>query len=119
MKRILIEAVPVEQMRAPYQNPGDGDWFHDADGDLIVRVAAPALDDHAFLFALHETIEALLCQKAGISQEAVDTFDAAFVGEGEPGDDPAAPYRTQHRRACLVEFLVADMLGVASYGTME
>jgi len=127
VKKITIEAVPQEYMRAPYhKETRAGDWWFDENGDMVIRTTGTDLDDNeAFLYALHELIEARLCAKAGISQDAVDRFDAAFDNmedrdpEGEPGDHPAAPYRRQHRQACIVEFMVADMLGMIGYGSMR
>lgn len=122
MRRIVIEAVAPHEMRPQYQDAdGCGDWHFGKEGDLVVRVSTSTdLADHqTFLFGLHEMIEAVLCLERGISQEAVDAFDAAFIGDGEPGDDPAAPYRREHRQACLVEFMVADMFDIEGYGTME
>lgn len=108
-------------MRPPYDKDGSGDWFTNEDGDHVVRTVGidPIAHKEALLVALHELVESVLCFHAGISQEAVDAFDAAYDGDGEPGDDPRAPYRRQHRQACLVEFLVADMLGMPGYGRME
>jgi hypothetical protein len=121
MNRILIEAVPAAAMRPPYdQQEGAGDWFVNGDGDLLIRVnAADIMDPDAFLMALHELVEMRLCLQQNIPQEVVDAFDAEYEGVGEPGDDPRCPYRHAHRRACLVEFLVADMLGITDYGTIE
>ncbi len=121
-RRIIIEAVAQSDMREQYQEPGNlGDWFVDDVGDIVIRVvgADPLGHDEAFLVALHELVEMKLCQRAGISQEEVDAFDATYEGGGEPGDDPASPYRKQHRKACLIEFLVADMLGMVGYGKVE
>jgi hypothetical protein len=121
MKSILLEAVPREQMRPPYDREEGlcGDWFTDDAGNMVVRVAADSLDDdQAFLYALHELVEARLCAKAGVSQEAVDAFDREYKGDGEPGGAADCVYRRQHRQACLVEFLVADMLGLLGYGSM-
>lgn len=118
--RIIIEAVPQEEMRQQYRDDGLGDWVCDEHGDVIIRtVGVDPLADDAFLVALHELVEMKLCHKAGISQAAVDNFDEGFDGCGEPGDAVAAPYRRQHRQACLVEFLMADMLGLVGYGKIE
>ena len=121
MRKITIEAVPQEAMRPPYDKELQaGDWFEDADGNMVIRSIGDDLaDDQVFLYALHELIEARLCAKDGVAQADVDAFDASYAGDGEPGDDPASPYRKQHRRACLVEFLVADMLGLVGYGKIE
>lgn len=121
--RIIIEAVPSDKMRlSAYREDGCGDWyFCPKTGDLHVKVAGADVWDQEdmFLLALHEMIEARLCFKAGVTQGAVDVFDAAFKGEGEPGDDRAAPYRNQHRQACMIEHLAALFLGKFDHGSME
>lgn len=122
MTRIIIEAVPPGQMRLDaYKEEGCGDWYFDKAGDLHIVVAGTdALDqDEVFLIALHELIEAKLCLNAGVTQGAVDVFDAAFKGEGEPGDDPAAPYQRQHRAACILEHQMAIFLGKWDYGEVR
>lgn len=119
MRRIIIEAIEPGEARLPcYAEAGSGDWFY-KDDDLHIQVIAKHLSDEASLIALHEWIEAWLCRKAQVTQGDVDAFDLAFAGEGEPGDDPKSPYRKQHRRACIVEFLMSDFLGMAGYGRME
>lgn len=120
--RIIIEAVPPDKMRLEaYHEAGCGDWFWDrTSGDLHIRVAATDVWDEpeAWLVAIHELIEARLCFNDGVTEGAVDAFDAAFKGDGEPGDDAAAPYRRQHRFACLIEHLIARELGIENYGTV-
>lgn len=128
LKRIILEAVPQHCMRPPYdQLPGCGDW-RVVDDELHIAVAAETMDDEAFLIALHEMIEAKLCLKHGVDQAAVDRFDEKFEVErnlrlhsddAEPGDDPRAPYRKEHRAAMLVEHLTAQFLGLDSYGTIR
>ncbi len=119
MKRIVIDAIAPSEARLPcYAEAGFGDWH--AEGDTLhVSVVAPTLDDDTFLTALHELIEAKLCMATGVTQAQVDAFDQIFKGPGEPGDDLASPYRRQHRRALLIEFLVADFLGIDGYCKME
>ena len=123
-RRIDIRAVPQEWQR--YDTAGD--WYVDGDTLDIAVTGTDLSDDQTFLIALHELVEAHLCRKRGITAEAVDAFDKAWIAahpgyldgtEGEPGDDPAAPYRREHRQAMLVEHLVADMLGIAGYGRVE
>jgi hypothetical protein len=53
----------------------------------------------------------------------VDDFDAQFTEErhgddDEPGDDPRAPYRRQHRAAMLIEHMMASFMGLDSYGSI-
>lgn len=123
-RRIIIETIDFDQRRYPTQ----GDWFYDADGNLIIQVISEEvlpnvkmdiLAPENFLIALHELIEVMLCRANGITQEQVDEFDFAFKGDGEPGDQPDAPYRAQHRKAMIAEHLVADWLGVSGYGRVE
>ena len=59
-----------------------------------------------------ELAEALICKWLGVTQEAVDDFDMAFKGEGEPGDAPDCPYRIPHRVASAVEYILALALDV-------
>lgn len=121
--RIIIEAVPAAEMRLEaYRSDGFGDWYVDPEnGDIRIKVAGADVwdEEELFLIALHELVEARLCFKAGVTQGAVDVFDAKFEGDGEPGDDPAAPYRVQHRHAMLIEHMMAMALGKTDYGTME
>lgn len=132
MRHIHIEAVAQSDMREPYnQEANAGDWFVNRDGDLVIRVIGADFGDAGtFLFALHELIEAKLCQVRGIGQEVVDAFDRrAAAGptdpdyphslDGEPGDLPGCPYRKEHREAMLIEHLMAKFLGIDDYGVMR
>lgn len=90
-----------------------GDWIPGASGQPDeIRVSACGHSDHEFLLALHELVEFWLCRRRGITVEVVDAFDMAFSGEGEPGDDPAAPYWREHQEASGLEGLMAALLGV-------
>ena len=124
MTRIIIEAIPPKQMRLEaYRDEGCGDWFVDhTTGDIHIQVASTrdVVDcDDDFLLALHEMIEFKLCHKHGVVQGAVDAFDKAFAGDGEPGDCIEAPYRKEHRGAMLIEHQMALLLGKWDHGSME
>jgi hypothetical protein len=73
---------------------------------------------YEFLVGMHEAIEAVLCQHAGISPDAVDRFDKAYEARrkpgdlSEPGDDPRAPYHHQHQVATSIEKRLAKQLDV-------
>ena len=114
MRRIVIEFIPEAEMRIP----GLGDWQWKDD---VLHICASIDDgeDAAFLVAIHEATEAWLCRKEGVSELEVDAFDMAFTGDTEPGDSEGCPYRTQHRRACLVEFTAATAMGLYDYGEMR
>lgn len=114
MNRILIEFVAQEQQR--YDTLGD--WLEDEDG-LVIRSTCDGDEDESFLIALHELVEAWICRKAQITQQDVDAFDFYFAGDGEPGDHPDAPYREQHRKAMLIEHLMANFMGVSDYGEVR
>lgn len=110
--KIILEAIPQEAQR--YDTTGD--WFFDGDGNLRICVTGESiLAPETFLVALHELVEVKLCHAKGISQKEVDVFDFSFKGEGEPGDDPKAPYRKEHREAMLIEALMAHFLGLMNH----
>jgi len=88
-----------------------GNWHFEPD-ELQISVSEMKNDDYAFLIGIHEAIEAWLCHRRQISEDSVTEFDKAFRSEGEPGDDPAAPYRQEHFFAMSVERLIAQQLGV-------
>lgn len=111
----------IREIPAPAQRYATlGDWAIDEAGRVNIFVTPDPKDGphSAFLIALHELVEAYLCQVRGISQTSVDAFDMAYAGEGEPGDEPGAPYRKEHRFAMLVEHLMAHELGLIDYGAV-
>jgi hypothetical protein len=68
--------------------------------------------------AFHEAAEAVLCRYNGVSQFAVDEFDAKWEREHphskiEAGDQPDAPYAREHSLATAVERILAAELHVA------
>jgi hypothetical protein len=119
--RIIIETVTNAEHRPPYNTETGmaGDWYVATDGVLMIKVSGDVLSPEGFLFALHELVESYLCIHRGVREEAVSAFDAKFAGEGEPGDQPAAPYREEHRFAMLIEHLMAHELGIVGYGRVE
>lgn len=101
-----------------------GNWRRGKDGTLSILISddAPGIptSEHKLLVAIHELVEAILCQKRGITQEVVDKFDMeTFKGNGEPGDSQNSPYRREHRQAMLIEHLMADFLGITGYGVVK
>lgn len=88
-----------------------GDWIWD-NGTLHVSVSETGNEDFNFLIAIHEMIEAYGCATNGIAEEDVTAFDVAFSGDGEPGDDPRAPYYPHHRIASEVERYLAALMRV-------
>lgn len=111
--RIVIETIPGDQQ--PYPTVG---YWEFGNGELRIDVTDTGNDDFNCLILVHELIEALLCAEQGITTEQVDEFDMAFERErkqgdkSEPGDDPKAPYRIQHKQAEAIELLMASFLKV-------
>lgn len=124
--RIIIETLPHQEQR--YNTVGD--WFYDEHGDLHIKISEmneirsgrpdPARwNEREMCLIIHELTEALLCRKAGISQDQVDEFDKRYerslnmqANYDEPGDHPEAPYKHQHCVATGVERIIAAELGV-------
>lgn len=112
--KIVIETIPHASQ--PY--PTCGDWRRDEDGTLRIKVSEEIGDDSAILVALHELVEVVLCEKRGITAEAVDKFDKAYEktrpegDDSEPGDSPDAPYQMEHFFATNIERLMAQQMGV-------
>lgn len=108
-----VESIPHKNQR--YKTCGD--WQFLPNG-LHVSVSDTGNRMSNLLVALHEVVEAILCETSGISEEDVDKFDMEFEANRtdssleEPGDDPKAPYYKQHRVADIVERLVAVEAGV-------
>lgn len=129
MKPIIIKSIEHKEQR--YDTVGD--WFTttippEFDGILkgivnVVRVSKMSDERYELLVAIHELVEKVLCDNAGITEQQVDEFDMKFEelrGHEpfgytifkEPGDDPRAPYHRQHKIADVIERLLAIELGV-------
>lgn len=109
MFNVRIETIDHNQHR--YDTCGD--WFWDYPSrTLIIKVSNMDNWMSEALVAIHELVEAVLCQQRGISAEQVDVFDFGFKGDGEPGDDPKAPYHWEHVFAERIEQQLAKRLGV-------
>lgn len=107
--RIVIETIPHDQQRYPTA----GDWYRD-EGALNIRVSETLDPRDAILVALHEMVEALLCEHRNIDEQEVTKFDLAVEPDGQWADDPGhcpdAPYHKEHVFAECVERLMAREL---------
>jgi hypothetical protein len=56
------------------------------------------MKDHRdeILCAVHELVEAVLCEDNGVKEEAVTAFDVAHPNAEEPGELKDAPYHWEH-----------------------
>ena len=112
--KIQLRTIPHSEQR--YETVGD--WENLPDGSLRISVSDMGNDDYAFLVAIHELVEVWLCNKRGITDEAVSAFDIEYEknrpegDESEPGDHPDAPYRKEHFFATNIERMIALELGV-------
>ena len=112
--RINVEVIPHEEQRYPTV----GDYWME-DGIQQVRVSHMKDWRYEILVAVHEIVELAITRHRGISEERISDFDVAFEQArerneitGEPGDDPAAPYRNEHFFATNLERLLASELDV-------
>ncbi len=111
-QRITVQVQLVAQKEQRYETLGDWTWNGSQLDIRLSRDFARKDPRYAILLLTHELVEALLCRSAGISGRQVDAFDMAFKGDGEPGDDPSAPYHQQHLWAEAAERALAGELGV-------
>jgi hypothetical protein len=90
-----------------------GDYYTDADcTHIFVSDTGDWRSNMAV--AVHELIESILCQQAGIDEHSIDQFDFSFqpTNHLEPGLDPKAPYHIQHMFATMIELRVAEAMGL-------
>lgn len=101
----------------PYDSAGY--YETEENGDLTITVSKMENRDFEFLVAIHELVEAYLCQKRGITDGEITAFDVAFEDAREPGDlsEPGdsrdAPYQNEHNLATAVERMMCAALGVS------
>lgn len=82
---------------------------------LYIKVSAELSRKEQWLVAIHELVEAFLCECSSITDEQVDAFDIGWQphdGFTEPGDDPDSPYFAQHQEATFIERRLALAAGV-------
>ena len=114
MLDIEVKTTPHHQQRYPTC----GDWQQPADGVMRVTISDMQNWRMEFCVAVHELIEAALCQHNEVDAMAVDVFDMQYEKErsegdvSEPGDDPAAPYHREHCFATGIERLLVAELGL-------
>ena len=108
IRSVRMEIVPPKSMR--YRTVGD--WFWEKPGCLIIQVADTGNWIYNMLVAVHELIEVILCEIAGISEKRVSDFDLAHQDDEDPGTHPKAPYHDQHMTAMGIEMILAARAGV-------
>jgi hypothetical protein len=112
--KIHIRTIPHSEQRYPTV----GDYWNN-DGVEEVRVSQLGDWRYEMLVTIHELIEMAITRHRGIPEQAISEFDIKFeeareqgIVEGEPGDDPKAPYCREHFFATNIERLLAAELDV-------
>jgi hypothetical protein len=121
MRRIILQSLNQKEIR----NDQAGDWMFPEDGTSLPLICSSAwMTDwrSELAVAVHEMIEALLCEQHGVTDLQVTQHDAMFEEErtkglhglyAEAGDDPRAPYRDEHAEATFAERAICAALGLA------
>lgn len=107
-----IEVRSIIHRTQRYDTLGDW-WWEPRGGTLHIRVSRLQDERAEAAIAVHEIVEALLCTFRGVTAGAVDAFDFTYEGEGEPGDQPEAPYHAEHVFATSVEKAFVGELGLS------
>jgi hypothetical protein len=124
IRKIKIEV--ISHLAQRYNTVGDWQFARDPTGtasELTIRVSDVDGGTGNMLIAIHELIEALLCEHAGVKETDVDAFDMNWTTRKawwhsessllkEPGDDIDAPYYQQHQIASSIERMVAARMWV-------
>jgi len=110
---INIKSIPKEESR--YDTCGD--YWYDENGILQVRVLEMGKRE-MMLIVFHELVEQFLTDERGITEPEIMKFDLDYEknrqkddNDSEPGDDPNAPYRKEHRFAENIERIIAHEIG--------
>lgn len=89
-----------------------GNWLWDSEGNLEIYISKVGDWRSEMAVAVHEIIEALICNDRGISEESVSSFDISNPELEDPGLSSDAPYHAEHMFATSVEMLLVAELGV-------
>ena len=111
---INIRTVPNEEIKLRKGFTGCDWWW---DGDLLTVMVASELPwEEAMVLAMHETSEAIICKKTGITHEMVDAYDRDFKDNNAvdvaAGDYPDAPYKIPHHFATAIERIMCGAMNV-------
>jgi len=110
--KIIIESIPQKDHR--YDTCGD--YWYDENGGLQVRVTEMGKRE-MMLVIFHELVEQFLTEERNIQEQDIMKFDIEFENnriegdDSEPGDNPNAPYRKEHRFAENIERMIAHEIG--------
>jgi hypothetical protein len=89
---------------------------------LNIRVSDTGNPLRNMLILVHALVEVILVVKNGVDFRAIDNFDLQFEkdrslgkhkADDEPGDNPDAPYRSEHRFATWMESALCKFMGLS------
>lgn len=109
---LIIEVKTIPQKEHRYPTLGD---YVGHEKLRFIQVSDMGNAKYEFLIAMHELIEQALCLERGVPEELITKFDIEFDKsgkEGEPGDDPLAPYHKEHVYASAIEYSLCKELGL-------
>lgn len=89
-----------------------GDYFKAPADVTFFRISETGNKDYNFLIAVHELVEAYLCEKRGITFASIDAFDMTHPDLDDPGSNLDAPYHKEHMFCLELEKVIAKELGV-------
>src|SRR6267378_1867736 len=79
--KISVSSIPHSEQRYPTV----GDYFY-SEGALQIRVSDLGDSRMEACVAVHEIIEALLCEARGVKEKVVDKFDLAYEARRASGE---------------------------------
>jgi len=113
-KLTIIATIPHKEQK--YDTVGN--YWTDREGNLQIRVSDLQNPKMEMLIVIHELIEKMLVDHAGISDDDITAFDEKFEKKrlsgniDEPGDDKNCNYKKEHCIATGIERIMCSLLGV-------
>jgi len=100
----------VEQDAQAYETLDDWRQVGDRLEFIITDTGNPVYNQ---MLLIHAMVERLLARNAGVSDETINAFDLEYKGNGEPGEEPDAPYRDAHLTAKAIEMTLSAQMGIS------
>ena len=105
----MVNIITIPRNEQRYRTVGD--WEFNS-GELNIKVSKSDSKETDYLIAIHEMIEAILCQYNGVLSTEVDSWDMSHLNHPDPGSIPGCPYYREHMVATMIERLMAAELQV-------
>jgi len=106
--RIKLRFQTILHARQRYDTVGD---YLERGGEDVFLISDCGDRRVELLVAVHELVEKMLAESAGVTNKIIDRFDLGHPELQDPGDDPRAPCHRQHRTATRVERLLCEEMG--------